>query len=40
MQKLNQIQKRLYNFSFKSFSHGPFNPLNYKNKLAGDKKFT
>lgn len=39
MKKLN-VPKRLYNFTFKPFSGGPFNPLNYKNKLVGYRKYT
>jgi hypothetical protein len=27
-------------FSKKFFSHGPYNPMNYKKKLVSDKKLT
>ena len=28
------------NLSKKFFSHGPYNPMNYKKKLVSDKKYT
>lgn len=30
----------LNNLSKKYFSHGPYNPMNYKKKLVSDKKYT
>lgn len=30
----------LFNKNKKSFSHGPYNPTNYKHKLVGTKRMT
>lgn len=32
--------KSMTAFSKKFFSHGPYNPMNYKRKLVSDKKLT
>lgn len=32
--------KALSDFQKRFFSHGPYNPMNYKRKLVSDKKLT
>lgn len=40
LNQCGKINKRFLSQSKKFFSHGPYNPMNYKQKLVSDRKLT